>query len=348
MDMVSIAGNPVVAWLAATGIFVLVLGGLLLFRRVLRHRLEALAERRVLTGLVIAIHTVGRTRFWFLLIVAAWAGAQFLMLPERAEEWIGRIMLIGALVQAGLWTTGATSRVLDSRRQRELRENPAIVAAMDMVAFAVRLVVWSIVLLVLLDNLGVDITTLVAGLGIGGIAVALAAQNVLGDLFASLSIVLDKPFVVGDYLAVDDFQGSVEKVGIKTTRVRSLSGEQLIFPNNDLLGSRIRNYGRMRERRVEFKIGIAHRTPPENLAKVSALLREVVERRKSVRFDRAHFRSFGDFSLVFEVVYFVPSADFVEYADVQQEINIEILERLGALGVELAHPLQTLYLRRSA
>jgi small-conductance mechanosensitive channel len=217
-----------------------------------------------------------------------------------------------------------------------------------MLAFVGRVAVWSIVLLVLLDNLGVDITTLVAGLGVGGVAVALAAQNILGDLFASLSIVLDRPFVVGDFLNVGDFLGTVEKVGIKTTRIRSLSGEQLIFANNDLLGSRIRNYGRMQQRRVVFSIGVTYQTPPEKLAAISDMLREAVEAQQDVRFDRAHFAKYGDFALIYEIVYYCLSADYNRYMDVQQAINIRIYERLAEAGVEFAYPTQTLYLARSS
>jgi len=199
-----------------------------------------------------------------------------------------------------------------------------------------------------LDNLGVDITALVAGLGIGGIAVALAAQNVLGDLFASLSIVLDKPFVVGDFLNVDDFLGSVEHVGLKTTRLRSLSGEQLVFSNNDLLNSRIRNYGRMFERRVVFSLGVTYETPPEKLRGIPTIIREAVEAKDKVRFDRAHFQKYGDFALVFEVVYYVLSSDYTLCMDIQQSVNLRIYERFAEEGIEFAYPTQKLYVTEAA
>lgn len=340
--MTEVYGNPLVAWITAFGVFAIAWTGLGLLRRILRKRVAALAKRHLVAGVAVALHTIGETRSWFLLLVALYTGTLALDLPGAAEIWIDRIVLIGTLLQTGLWATAAIVRLLDLRRERELRDNPAIVAAMDMLGFAARLVVWSVVLLVLLDNLGIEITTLVAGLGIGGIAIALAAQNVLGDLFASLSIVLDKPFVVGDFLAIGDFLGSVEKVGIKTTRIRSLSGEQLIFPNNDLLGSRIRNYGRMQERRVVFTIGITYETPAGKLARVAELLREAVEAERSLRFDRAHFQGFGDFALIYEVVFFVTSADYNRYMDLQQAVNIGIFERFAAEGIDFAYPTQTL------
>jgi small-conductance mechanosensitive channel len=219
---------------------------------------------------------------------------------------------------------------------------------MDFVGFLMRLVVWAAVLLLLLDNLGVNVTTLIAGLGVGGIAVALAAQNVLGDLFASLSIVLDKPFVVGDFIAVADFMGSVEHVGLKTTRLRSLSGEQVIFSNTDLLGSRIRNYGRMFERRVVSSIGVTYQTPAAKLRRIPEIIREIVQGQSKVRFDRAHFHKLGDSSLGFEFVYYVLTADYNHYMDVQQNINLALLEKLAEEGVEFAYPTQTLFVSGTA
>jgi small-conductance mechanosensitive channel len=199
--------------------------------------------------------------------------------------------------------------------------------------------------LLALDNMGVNITGLVAGLGIGGIAVALALQNILGDLFASLSIILDKPFVIGDFIVVDQLMGTVEHVGLKTTRIRSLSGEQVIFSNAGLLQSRIRNFKRMAERRVVFTVGVTYQTPYEKLARISALLREAVELQQGVRFDRAHFKEYGDFALVYEIVYFVTSPDYNKYMDIQQAINFEIYRRFQQEGLEFAYPTQTLFVQ---
>ncbi|MDZ7632343.1 MAG: mechanosensitive ion channel family protein [Gemmatimonadaceae bacterium] len=208
--------------------------------------------------------------------------------------------------------------------------------------------IWSAVLLVALSNLGVNITAFIASLGVGGVAVALATQNILGDLFSSLAIVLDKPFVIGDFIVVGDMAGTVEKVGLKTTRLKSLSGEQLIFSNADLLSSRVRNFKRMQERRILFKLGVTYQTPRAMLERIPVMLRAAVEAQSNVRFDRAHFLAFGDFSLDFEVVYFVLSADFNRYMDVQQLINFSIHEQFEAAGVEFAYPTQTLVLTRPA
>jgi small-conductance mechanosensitive channel len=264
-------------------------------------------------------------------------------MSANATLWTTRIAMIATLLQVALWLSAGATKAIDAKRKRDLEKHPDGVAAMDILSFIARVTIWSIVLLAVLDNLGVNITTMIAGLGVGGIAVALAAQNILGDLFASLSIVLDKPFVVGDFLIIGEFLGSVEKVGIKTTRLRSLSGEQLVFSNNDLLSSRIRNYGRMYERRVVFSLGVTYQTPAAKLRKIPDMIREAVESQEHVRFDRAHFQKYGDFALIFEVVYYVLSADYNQYMDIQQGINLKIYEDFEADGIAFAYPTQTLY-----
>lgn len=192
----------------------------------------------------------------------------------------------------------------------------------------INIFIWIIGIVFLLDNLGKDVGTIIAGLGIGGIAIALAAQNILGDLFNYFVIYFDRPFEVGDFIVVDDKLGTVEYLGIKTTRIRSISGEQLIIGNSNLTGSRIHNFKRLMERRVVFVLNIDYRTPPEKLKIIPGLLRNIVEKQAPIRFDRAHFSSYGDWSLRFEVVYFVLDPDFNRYMDIQQEINLEIYSKL--------------------
>jgi small-conductance mechanosensitive channel len=212
----------------------------------------------------------------------------------------------------------------------------------------VYLVIWAGVVLFALDNLGVDITALVAGLGIGGVAIALALQNVLGDLFASLAIVLDKPFVLGDFVRVDDMVGTVEHVGLKTTRIRALSGEQLVFANNDILGSRLQNFGRMFERRIVFTVGVTYQTPRASLEKIPGIIQDAIEAQDDVRFDRSHLSAYGDFSINFESVWFVLSPDFATYMDRQQAIYFAIHEAFEHAAIEFAYPTQTLFLERGA
>lgn len=206
------------------------------------------------------------------------------------------------------------------------------------------LISYSLVLLIALQNLGVNVTSLIAGLGIGGIAVALAVQNILSDLFASLTIALDKPFVVGDFIIVGSEMGTVEYVGLKTTRVRSLSGEQLIFGNADLLSSRIRNYKRMAERRVVFSFGVVYSTTPEKLEQINAIVRAAIQSHPHLRFDRCHFHRFGASSLDFEVVYYINSPDYNAHMDAQQAVHLAIARAFRSEGVEFAFPTQTLLL----
>ena len=234
------------------------------------------------------------------------------------------------------------------RREKQLKEDAGAVAAMDVVSFLLKIGIWTTVFLLTLDNLGVNITALLAGLGVGGIAVALAAQNIISDLFASLSIVLDRPFVLGDFLNIDEHYGNVEKVGLKTTRIRSLSGEQLVFSNNDLLSSRIRNYGQMTERRIVFSIGVVYGTPFTELEKIPKLIEDIIVKQELARFDRSHFQRYGAYSLDFETVYYVESSDYKLYMDIQQSVNLEIYRRFAEAGIEFAYPTQTLFVNSPA
>lgn len=206
----------------------------------------------------------------------------------------------------------------------------------------IRFVVWGLGLVFLLDNLGFKISTVIAGLGIGGIAVALAAQAVLGDLFSYFSILFDRPFKIGDFLIVGDHLGAVEHIGIKTTRLRSLSGEQLIFSNTDLTSSRVRNFKRMERRRVAFKIGVIYQTSQEKLEEIPGMIKAIIQGIEMAEFDRAHFAAFGGFSLNFEIVYYVLSSDYNIYMDIQQRINLEIGKAFKQHNIEFAYPTQTL------
>ena len=215
--------------------------------------------------------------------------------------------------------------------------------ALGAVGFLAKAGLWAIFALLILQNLGAEITPLLAGVSVGGIAVALAVQNVLGDLLSSLSIILDKPFVIGDYVVVGDFSGTVEHVGLKSTHIRSVSGEQLVFSNSDLLSSRIRNYKRMQERRAVFTVGVTYSTPAETLEAIPGMIRDIVEAQGNTRFGRSHFKSFGGYSLDVETVFFMTIPDYGIYMDVQQAINLAIYRKFAEEGIEFAFPTQTLH-----
>jgi small-conductance mechanosensitive channel len=341
-----IAANTIQAWLVAAVIAIVAIAAIYVIRTFLVRRLSALTQQTDTPLWEVLLTTIRRTRRLFLLLIALFLASLSLTIPDGLRDIFTKTIVIAGLIQAGLWATAALRILLDQYQQRQEAKDTASVSTINILSLLGRLILWSLVLLLVLDNLGINITALVTGLGIGGIAVALAVQTVLGDLLASLSIVLDKPFTLGDFLIVGEHMGSVEHIGLKTTRIRSLSGEQLVFSNNDLLQSRIRNFGRMYERRVVFKIGVTYQTPRDRLGEIPGIIREAIESQDKTRFDRSHFASYGDFSLVFETVYYVLAADYNLYMDIQQAVNLHIHKRFEELGIEFAYPTQTLFVER--
>jgi small-conductance mechanosensitive channel len=340
-------GNTLQAWAVALGITIVAVLTLRLAAFFVVGRIARLARKTKNEWDDVITSGLQRTKGILLLVFAVFLGSAPLDLPSGLKGALASAATIALFVQAGFWLAGAVRRWMEVYRERRGADDSAAVTSMSALSLLVRVAVWSLVLLLSLDNMGIDVTALVAGLGIGGVAVALAAQSILGDLFASLSIVLDKPFVLGDFLIVGEHLGAVENIGLKTTRVRSLSGEQLVFSNADLLNSRIRNFGRMFERRVVFKIGVTYQTPRDKIERIPGILREAVDSLgDKVRFDRAHFQAYGDFALTFETVYFVLGPDFNLYMDCQQVINLRIHERFEEEGIEFAYPTQTLFLVR--
>lgn len=224
------------------------------------------------------------------------------------------------------------------------RNNANIEQSIDALLPAIRVVVWLIGIIFLLDNLGFNISAVVASLGIGGVAIALASQGVLQDLFSYFSILLDRPFELGDFIIVGDYLGTVEYVGIKTTRLKSISGEEIIIANTDLTSSRIRNFKRMRQRRIVFKFGVVYDTSTEQLAKIPVLIEEIINDTENALCDRAHFSGYGEYSLDFEVVYFISSNDYNLYMDAQQKINLKVKSEFAKHQIEFAYPTQVNYL----
>ncbi len=338
-------GNEIWKWLAAGGTIVLGFILMLALKRVIASILGRLASKTETEVDDLLVHLINdKTKSILLLVFAILFGSLFLKLPESLEQVIYKATLVAVLLQAAFWGSGILRHWLARVfRKDDEKVDPAIASAQGAVTFLSNTALWAIIILAILHNLGVNITTFVAGLGVGGIAIALAIQNILGDLFASLSIVIDRPFVVGDYIVVGDMMGTVEKIGVKTTRVRSLSGEQLIFANTDLLKSRIRNYKQMFERRIVFQIGVTYETPQEKLAKITDMMREIMESLDDNRCDRVHFASFGDSALIFEMAYYVTKPDYSVYMEIQQNFNFELLKRFAKEGIEFAYPTQTLF-----
>jgi small-conductance mechanosensitive channel len=317
-------------------------------RRVLRRQYERRAATAEFEMSEVLLRVVGRTRALFLVAGALFLGFLAVDLPDRVRGGILSAITLISFFQMGIWATAGIVAWVELKRKRAVATDRAAAGTLGIINFIAQVVVWALVTLLTLDNLGVDITALVAGLGIGGIAVALALQRVLGDLLASLSIALDRPFVVGDFVIVGEFMGTVEHIGIKSCRLRSLSGEQITICNTDLLGSRLRNYGRMLERRVLFTLHVTYETPRDKLKRIPELIADIVRSEEQTRFERAHFAKYGDFSLDFETVYHVLSPDYTKYMDIQQTIFFAIHEAFEREGIEFAYPTHKLWLAMQA
>jgi small-conductance mechanosensitive channel len=332
-------GNELSAWTLALATFLVTFTVLPLITGSISARRRHLTARGLPTiSVAIDLTTllVERTSRVFLWAVAVWLGSRHLTIAPQIERWLTVVLVPLFWWQAALWAMAAVRYATDKRRERSTAPDTLLKSSMEVILFAAGLAIWGTAGLLALANLGVQIAPLLAGLGVGGIALALAVQTVLADLLASLSIALDKPFGLGDFLTVDSFEGTVEHVGVKSTRLRSLSGEQIIISNGDILKARVRNYGRMRERRAVFQLGLDYATPVAALAAVPRAVREIIEATPDTRFDRCHLMSCGDRALQFEVVYFLTKPDFNLYADAQQRINLRILETFRAMEVNFA------------
>jgi small-conductance mechanosensitive channel len=290
--------NPIKNWLMGAGMALSIFLILLLIRRILKGRVKALVTKSA-TGVDDFLGPLLEETRWFsLLALGIWLGARFLELPDETQLWFSRGVQIMFFLQLGFWGMGVinyyVSRNVAMKVAKDQGDDATTVDAMGLIG---KIALWVILGLIVLDNLDVEISSLVTSLGIGGIAVALAVQNILGDLFASLSITLDKPFSIGDFIVVDDFEGDVEDIGLKSTRVRSLSGEEVVFSNTDLLNSRIRNYKKLEQRRISFTIGVVYGTEVEKLERIPGMIEDIIKPIPDTRFERAHFKSLGEYSM---------------------------------------------------
>lgn len=291
------------------------------------------------------VDVLAGTNRWLILVASLLIGVGVIDLPTRWQGRVEHLWFLALAVQMGLWMNRAVQAGLGAyhRRHTAASANPQQVsAAGTLMAWGATTLVWAVVLLSILANLGVNITAFVASLGVGGIAIALAVQNILGDLFASVSIAVDKPFEVGDFIVIGSTAGTVERIGLKTTRIRSLQGEQIVMSNTELLKQTINNYKRLQTRRIVFTFGITYDATPEQAEQVPGIVKSIVEASQRLKFDRAHFKGFGESSLDYEVVYIVQDAAFNVYMDEQQRINLALMRELAAIGVQFAFPTRTL------
>ena len=334
----TILGNTVLAWGIAGAVALLAgafligarMGGVrwLAARDTTGHPRSFTYARSILEG----------TQPWFLITVAVFIGMQFVAVPRKADRFVEHLTMIAVIAQAALWASLAIRHWLARQVAAKQQTDAGAATTVSVLGFFAQLALWSLVVLLALENLGFNITTLLAGLGIGGVAVALAAQGILGDVFASVTIALDKPFAIGDFITIDDVMGTVEHVGLKTTRLRSLSGEQVVLANTDLLKGRVRNFKRLSERRIEFTLHVAQDAEAAQLALIPAIIREAIEAQPKTRFDRAHFKKYGESALIFESAFYFSDPDYNRYMDAQQAINLAIYQGLQREGITLACP----------
>ena len=321
----------------AAGIFTL---SLLLKAYIIKRSPPANPARQKIYDLIQGLARA--TRWYFLLVLAVYLGFLPIKLANRVRETLDQIFYLVVLLQVGLWGTWWFKHWAEFTFKQFKKTDSARASAIGILKILGQSVLWILLVLAGLANIGFDITTLIAGLGVGGIALALASQKILSDLFASLTLILDKPFVVGDFIITGETRGHVENIGLKTTRIRSLDGELLVLPNSDILESRIRNFKVMKRRRNLVTLGVVYQTPLEKLRKISDLMKEIIESYEEVKFDRAHFKEYGPYSINFEVVYFVKSPDYKVYIRYVENINLDIYDRFQKEGIQFAYPTQTI------
>lgn len=333
VDCARALGALVLFWVVTRAVHAILLG-----------RLRKLAEKSSLKVDDVIVEVLGVTRWYFHAALALVVARHFLTLSPGAERFFSAVTVVGVGLQAGVWSQTATlGAVRLWTAHREGGHNATMAAGVQFVA---RLVIWVVVALVVLSNLGIQVSAVIAGLGVGGIAAALAVQGILGDLFSGLSMYFDRPFDIGDAVQIDQINGTVRHIGLRTTRVAAISGEEIVFPNGDLVKARIRNFARLKERRIACTFGIEYGVSPEKITRAKQIVHEVVTGLEQLRLDRLHFKGLGPISLDFEIVYFVTVPEYVTYMDLQERLWLTVYERFAAEKIPFAFPTQTLYLRK--
>jgi len=338
-------GNSVSDYMIFVGLFLTGLVTIKIFRHFILRRLKRWAEKSATTIDDFFLGIIQRVILPLVYFGAFYLSVNILSLHPLLKKIIdiaGMAILMVFAARLAISLMGYGFNLYFSKKGKDVVSDRSI----NGILAVLRIVVWALAIIMFLDNMGFKISAVIAGLGIGGVAIALAAQAVLSDLFSYFSILFDRPFEVGDFIILDQYLGTIEHIGIKTTRIRSLGGEQVVLSNTDLTSSRLRNYKRMGKRRVVFKLGVTYQTSLEQLKVIPGIIEKVIKAVKDTTFDRSHFFSYGDFSLVFEVVYYVMSRDYNIYMDIQQEINFAIKKEFETRGIEFAYPTQTLYLNK--
>jgi len=337
-------------YVAALGIFLLLSLAFKLVLAVLLRHLQHLSRKTTTDVDDVVIDAVSGIRAWVYTLVSLFIALQFFVLPEIADKIITGAVLLAVVWQAIevvlCFVEYAAVRFLEKDEDGDGEVDPNSTTAAHLMTLIARIVLWGFGGIFVLSNLGIDVTSLIAGLGIGGIAVAFALQGVLSDLFASFSIYADKPFRIGDFVVLGTDSGTVEKIGIKTTRIRTLQGEELVVSNAELTTARVQNFKKMEERRTAVQFGITYETPHDLVKQVNGIVERIFENIAGARLDRVHFTSFGDSALIFDVVFYVDTSDYTEFLNRQQQFNFELMDKFAELGIEFAYPTQTIYTKQ--
>ena len=334
-------GNSLLTWFIAIGIVVVSWAAIRFARVVLLKRFKNFSTHTKTTLDDFIVHLAEGALIPALYLGTLYAGISYLTLSPKVVKLLHIAVLVVVTFIIIKTITSALNYLInhalgDSAEDLEKRKQARGILII------INIILWVLALIFLVNNLGYNITSIVTGLGIGGVAIALASQAILGDLFNYFVIFFDKPFEIGDFIVVDDKMGAIEYIGVKSTRIRTLSGEQLICSNTNLVNARIHNFKRMDKRRIQFNIGIVYNTPPEKVERIPKMVKEIIEAQEQTVVDRAHFSAFGQFSLTFEVVYFILSPDYNLYMDRQQAIYLAILNAFKKEGIQFALPTQTL------
>jgi len=333
-------GNYVIAFVA----FILFIGVFKVFQMIILGRLHTLAKKTDTDIDDTFIDIVRSLKPPFYSFLAFYVALKFLTLGDVVNKVLTVLLVIWVVYQVIIAVSILIEYVF--KKTMDKQDDASAQGAIGIIKNVVKGLLWVGGIMMILSNLGVDITAMVAGLGIGGLAIAFAFQNILEDLFSSFAILFDKPFQIGDFIVLGDKMGTVTKIGIKTTRIRSILGEEIVVSNKELTSAQLQNFKKMEERRIVFSLGTTYETPTKQLKKIPGIVTEIIEAIENVRFDRAHFKSFDDSALVFEIVYYVTSGDYGQYMDIQQEINFKIREVFEKESIDMAYPTQTIYLQK--
>jgi small-conductance mechanosensitive channel len=337
--------NTVLDWIKAAAIFISVFIVLKIVKNILVNKLSKIVEGTKSNFDDIFLKVVEQTKDLFLLLAGIYSGMQILNIPESWQGITNKVFMVITALQTGLWLGGFVNYMTSHREQEEAdKQEKTAVHAFGLFG---KIIIWSIIAMVAIQNItGMKMDALITSLGIGGIAIGLAVQNILKDLFASLSIFLDKPFLVGDFIVVDDLSGTVQNIGLKSTRIMTLLGDEVIFSNSDLLESRIHNYRKMERRLVITKIGVATETPHAVLKELPSLFKKIIEGQENATFDRSNLAEFNDYTFDYEIVYHIESADFTLYMNTKEAIYLEIIKRLQEKNVSMPYPTQAVIVNK--